>query len=67
MSTLLYSIPGTPAAVPTAPPGDAPLARHALEHGVTTVFCGAESDEVARVYEAAGFVRIGTIGVAETR
>ena len=43
------------------------LARHALEHGVTTVFCGAESDEVARVYEAAGFVRIGTIGVAETR
>ena len=43
------------------------LAHHALEHGVTTVFCGAESDEVARVYEAAGFRRIGTIGVAETR
>ena len=43
------------------------LALHALEHGVTTVFCGAESDEVARVYEAAGFRRIGTIGVAETR
>lgn len=42
------------------------LAGHALDHGVTTVFCGAESDEVARVYESVGFRRVGTIGVAET-
>ncbi len=42
------------------------LAGHALDHGVTTVFCGAESTEVARVYEAVGFRRIGTLGVAET-
>ena len=42
------------------------LARHALEHGVTTVFCGAESIDVARVYERVGFRRIGTTCTAET-
>jgi ribosomal protein S18 acetylase RimI-like enzyme len=41
------------------------LARHALDNGVTTVFCGAESDDVARVYEHVGFRRIGTSCVAE--
>lgn len=41
------------------------LARHALEHGVTTIFCGAESSAVARVYERVGFRRIGTTCTAE--
>jgi RimJ/RimL family protein N-acetyltransferase len=41
------------------------LAGHALEHGATTVFCGAESDDVARVYEQVGFRRIGTTCIAE--
>ena len=41
------------------------LARHALDTGVTTVFCGAESSEVARGYERVGFYRIGTSCVAE--
>lgn len=41
------------------------LACHALEHGVTTVFCGAESSDVARVYERVGFRRIGTTCTAE--
>ena len=41
------------------------LARHALDNGVTTVFCGAESSDVARVYERVGFRRIGTICASE--
>jgi GNAT superfamily N-acetyltransferase len=41
------------------------LARQALDNGVTTVFCGAESADVARVYERVGFRRIGTTCVAE--
>jgi predicted GNAT family acetyltransferase len=41
------------------------LAGHALEHGVTTVFCGADSDDVARVYEQVGFRRVGTTCIAE--
>lgn len=41
------------------------LARHAREHGVTTVFCSAQDEDVARVYEAVGFRRIGTACVAE--
>ncbi len=41
------------------------LARHALEHGVSTIFCGAESSDVARVYERVGFRRIGTTCTAE--
>jgi ribosomal protein S18 acetylase RimI-like enzyme len=36
------------------------LARQALDNGVTTVFCGAESIDVARVCEGVGFRRIGT-------
>jgi FR47-like protein len=37
----------------------------ALNSGVTTVFCGAESIAVARIYEQVGFRRIGTICLAE--
>ena len=40
------------------------LSRHALDNGVTTVFCGAESSDVARVYESVGFRRIGTTCIA---
>jgi ribosomal protein S18 acetylase RimI-like enzyme len=36
------------------------LSREALDNGVTTVFCGAESLDVARIYERVGFRRIGT-------
>jgi hypothetical protein len=41
------------------------LARQALDQGVTTVFCGAESAEVARVYERVGFRQVGTTCTAE--
>jgi len=41
------------------------LARDALGSGVTTVFCSAESDDVARVYERIGFQRVGTACIAE--
>ncbi|MGA9345048.1 MAG: GNAT family N-acetyltransferase [Nocardioidaceae bacterium] len=41
------------------------LASHALAHGVTTVFCSAQSDAVARVYEAVGFRRVATACIAE--
>ncbi len=41
------------------------LARHALDHGVTTVFCSAQSDDVARVYRGIGFRRVGTACVSE--
>lgn len=40
------------------------LARQALDNGVTTVFCGAESSDVARVYEKVGFRRVGTTCMA---
>lgn len=40
------------------------LARQALATGLTTVFCGAESSDVARVYEGVGFRRIGTTCMA---
>jgi len=40
------------------------LSRQALDNGVTTVFCGADSSDVARVYEGVGFRRIGTTCVA---
>ena len=40
------------------------LAQDALERGVTTVFCSAQSDDVARVYEAVGFRRVGTACIA---
>ncbi len=38
----------------------AALSHQALGAGVTTVFCGAEDDAVARVYERVGFRRVGT-------
>ena len=40
------------------------LARDALTQGVVTVFCSAQSDDVARVYEAVGLRRVGTACVA---
>ncbi len=41
------------------------LASDALSRGVTTVFCSAESDDVARVYEGIGFRRVGTACIAK--
>ena len=41
------------------------LARDAREHGARTVFCSAQDDDVARVYESVGFRRVGTACVAE--
>jgi predicted GNAT family acetyltransferase len=36
------------------------LATDARANGVSTVFCSAQSDAVARVYEGVGFARVGT-------
>ncbi|MBA3311561.1 MAG: N-acetyltransferase [Nocardioidaceae bacterium] len=41
------------------------LARDARSRGVTTVFCSAQDDDVARVYEGVGFRRVGTACIAE--
>jgi len=41
------------------------LARHALDHGATTVFLSAAEEAVARVYARVGFRRIGTACIAE--
>jgi ribosomal protein S18 acetylase RimI-like enzyme len=41
------------------------LARDALGRGVTTVFCSAQSEDVARVYGRIGFERVGTACIAE--
>jgi GNAT superfamily N-acetyltransferase len=41
------------------------LAHDALERGVSTVFCSAQSDDVARVYGGIGFERVGTACIAE--
>lgn len=41
------------------------LARHALDAGCRVVFCSADDDDVARVYAASGFRRIGTACAAE--
>jgi GNAT superfamily N-acetyltransferase len=41
------------------------LARNALDNGVRTVFCSAQGDAVARVYESVGFRRVGTACIAE--
>ena len=41
------------------------LARDALANGVTTVFCSAQSADVARVYESIGFRRVATACIAE--
>jgi predicted GNAT family acetyltransferase len=38
----------------------AALVRHALAHGVETVFLSAADDDVARVYERLGFRRAAT-------
>jgi GNAT superfamily N-acetyltransferase len=43
----------------------AALARHALGHGISTVFCSAQDDAVARVYASVGFHRVGTACIAE--
>ena len=43
----------------------AALARHALGHGTSTVFCSAQNDAVARVYGSVGFRRVGTACIAE--
>jgi ribosomal protein S18 acetylase RimI-like enzyme len=40
------------------------LARDALDAGVSTVFCSAQSDDVARVYEGIGFRRTATACIA---
>ena len=41
------------------------LAGDALDHGVHTVFCSAQDDDVARVYASVGFRRVGTACIAE--
>lgn len=49
------------------------LARDAIDHGVTTVFCSAQSDDVARIYQRVGFQLLATAcigslaGTAEPR
>ncbi len=43
----------------------AALARDAQARGVSTVFCSAENDAVAHVYEGVGFRRVGTACIAE--
>ncbi len=40
------------------------LARDALDHGVDTVFCSAQSAEVARIYERVGFRVTATACIA---
>ena len=41
------------------------LARDAVARGCTTVFCSAQDEEVAGVYEAVGFRRVGTACIGE--
>jgi N-acetylglutamate synthase-like GNAT family acetyltransferase len=45
----------------------ATLARHALDHGVQTVFLSAAEESVARMYARIGFRRIGTACIAEPK
>lgn len=40
------------------------LARDALDHGVSTVFCSAQTEEVARIYQRVGFRRLATALIA---
>jgi ribosomal protein S18 acetylase RimI-like enzyme len=40
------------------------LTTDVLQRGVRTVFCSAQSVEVARIYEAVGFRRVGTACIA---
>jgi predicted GNAT family acetyltransferase len=44
----------------------AALVADAAKRGVTTIFLSADSDDVARIYERAGFRRIGSAGAAES-
>ena len=41
------------------------LTRDAASSGVSTVFMSAGSDDVARIYEGVGFVRVGTACIVE--
>ncbi len=41
------------------------MADTARRQGVTTVFCSAQNDDVARVYEGIGFRRVATACIAE--
>lgn len=41
------------------------LATDALSHGVATVFCSAQSNDVARIYESVGFRRVATACIAQ--
>ncbi|EWT03048.1 acetyltransferase [Intrasporangium oryzae NRRL B-24470] len=43
----------------------AALAHDGMSRGITTVFCSAQDDAVARVYEGVGFRRVGTACIAE--
>ncbi len=43
----------------------AALAADAYSRGVMTVFCSAQSDDVARVYSSIGFRRVGTACIVE--
>lgn len=40
------------------------LARDALDGGVETVFCSAQTDDVARIYQRVGFRRVATACIA---
>jgi ribosomal protein S18 acetylase RimI-like enzyme len=40
------------------------LARDAMDHGVTTVFCSAQTEDVARIYGRIGFQRVATACIA---
>jgi hypothetical protein len=39
--------------------------QDARERGVQTIFLSADTPEVARIYERAGFRSVGTAGAAE--
>jgi ribosomal protein S18 acetylase RimI-like enzyme len=41
------------------------LVQDARERGVQTIFLSADTPEVARIYERAGFRSVGTAGAAE--
>ena len=43
----------------------AALARDARDRGVATVFCSAQSADVARIYQRIGFNRVGTACIGE--
>ena len=43
----------------------AALAADARSRGVATVFCSAQSDDVARIYTGVGFRRVGTACIVE--